>query len=121
MVSSRAHVSSALLSSRAPRADAASHSHRPRAKCARSAVAPHRRARVRPAYSSFRALVPDSLSRSICMGLGYFFIAFAMLTGTPINGALLGHGSDLHWPSPIVFSSVSLARPATTVGHADGG
>ena len=47
------------------------------------------------------------------MGLGYFFVAFAMLTGTPINGALLGHGSELHWPSPIVFSSVSHPPPTS--------
>lgn len=58
--------------------------------------------------------VSDRISRSICMGLGYCFIAFAMLTGTPIDGALLGHGSDLHWPSPIVFSAVSLARRCTS-------
>ncbi|EPT04639.1 hypothetical protein FOMPIDRAFT_1021830 [Fomitopsis schrenkii] len=63
---------------------------------------------------AYIALVPSVLAvlsnrteeLGICMGLGYCFIAFAMLTGTPIDGALLGHGSDLHWPSPIVFSAV---------------
>ncbi|KZT71789.1 MFS general substrate transporter [Daedalea quercina L-15889] len=63
---------------------------------------------------AYIALVPSVLavlaSRTeelgIRMGLGYFFVSFAMLTGTPIDGALLGQGSVLYWPKPIVFSGV---------------
>lgn len=42
------------------------------------------------------------------MGLGYFVVSFAMLTGTPIDGALLGNGTVLNWPKPIVFSAVCI-------------
>ncbi|KZT09439.1 MFS general substrate transporter [Laetiporus sulphureus 93-53] len=38
------------------------------------------------------------------IGVAYFLCAFALLTGTPITGALLGP-SD-HWAKPIVFSGV---------------
>lgn len=48
------------------------------------------------------------------IGLGYFATSFAMLTGTPIDGALLGHALVLHWTKPIVFSAVrSLAFQST--------
>lgn len=32
-----------------------------------------------------------------------------MLTGTPIDGALLGHTLMLHWTKPIVFSAVGFS------------
>jgi len=43
----------------------------------------------------------------IRMGLSYFLTSFALLTGTPISGALLG--TDVHWFRPIVFSGVTIA------------
>lgn len=48
------------------------------------------------------------LSYRVCslrIGFGYAFSSFAMLTGTPIDGALLG--PDNHWHKPIIFSGVS--------------
>jgi len=64
---------------------------------------------------AFISLVPPTvavLSRNmeeigIRMGLSYFLTAFAMLTGTPISGALLT--ADEHWFRPIVFSGVTIA------------
>jgi len=40
----------------------------------------------------------------IRMGLAFIVIAFAALTGTPIDGALLGN--DYTWAKPIIFSGV---------------
>ncbi|EED79152.1 predicted protein [Postia placenta Mad-698-R] len=37
-------------------------------------------------------------------GAGYFVASFALLTGSPIDGALLG--PEHHWPKAIVFSGV---------------
>jgi hypothetical protein len=41
---------------------------------------------------------------SIRMGLAFSIVAFSMLVGTPIEGALLGH--DFVWLRPIIFCGV---------------
>ena len=41
------------------------------------------------------------------IGTAYFITAIALLTGTPIDGALLG--PDNQWYKPIVFSGVRLS------------
>ncbi|KAH9935752.1 uncharacterized protein B0H18DRAFT_977124 [Fomitopsis serialis] len=54
------------------------------------------------------------------MGLGYCIVSFAMLTGTPIDGALLGQGSVCSGPSrPVVFSAVVMVAGAgfTCIGR----
>ncbi|KZT67592.1 MFS general substrate transporter [Daedalea quercina L-15889] len=69
---------------------------------------------------SYIALVPGTLAImakdtneiGIRIGLGYFATSFAMLTGTPIDGALVGHGTVLHWSKPIVFSAVVMIAGA---------
>ncbi|KAH9921464.1 major facilitator superfamily domain-containing protein [Fomitopsis serialis] len=69
---------------------------------------------------SYIALVPSTLAImakdtneiGVRIGLGYFATSFAMLTGTPIDGALLGHGLILNWSKPIVFSGVVIIAGA---------
>jgi len=41
------------------------------------------------------------------IGLNYFITSFAILTGTPITGALLS--SDQQWSKPIIFSGITMA------------
>ncbi|KAI0920152.1 hypothetical protein AcW1_001970 [Taiwanofungus camphoratus] len=63
---------------------------------------------------AYIALLPPTLATmaksadeiGLRIGFGYAFSSFAMLTGTPIDGALLG--PDNHWHKPIIFSGVVL-------------
>ncbi|KAH9918100.1 major facilitator superfamily domain-containing protein [Fomitopsis serialis] len=48
---------------------------------------------------------------AIRLGLGYFVTSFAMLTGTPIAGALFDEGG--RWYKPIVFNSVIMFAGAS--------
>ncbi|TFY65284.1 hypothetical protein EVJ58_g2061 [Rhodofomes roseus] len=70
-----------------------------------------------PSVFAVLASRPEELG--IQMGLGYCFTSLAMLTGSPIDGALLGHGTILHWPKPIVFSAVVmiLGSGVTCIGR----
>ncbi|KAH9913285.1 major facilitator superfamily domain-containing protein [Fomitopsis serialis] len=70
-----------------------------------------------PSVFAVLASKPEELG--IRMGLGYCIVSFAMLTGTPIDGALLGQGSVLQWPKPIVFSAVVMVAGAgfTCIGR----
>ncbi|KAF8518899.1 MFS general substrate transporter [Gautieria morchelliformis] len=52
-----------------------------------------------PAVASFAREVPEV---GVRMGFSYFLCSFAFLTGTPISGALLNHGTL--WFKPIIFS-----------------
>ncbi|EPS93825.1 hypothetical protein FOMPIDRAFT_1033567 [Fomitopsis schrenkii] len=70
----------------------------------------------------FIAMLPPTLasfSRSpdevgIRIGFGYCFSGFAMLTGSPISGALLGPEND--WAKPIIFSGVVTLAGAACMG-----
>ncbi|KAH9837561.1 uncharacterized protein C8Q71DRAFT_856763 [Rhodofomes roseus] len=61
-------------------------------------------------FGGFVAMVPPTLASTarspdeigIWIGSGYCFCSLAMLTGSPISGALLGPNND--WAKPIVFS-----------------
>jgi len=54
-----------------------------------------------------------SVSCSLRIGFGYFLTSFAILTGTPINGALLGsHGQ---WYKPTVFSGIVMLVGTVTL------
>ncbi|KZT05783.1 MFS general substrate transporter [Laetiporus sulphureus 93-53] len=62
-------------------------------------------------YLSLSAAALASLAKSVDevgvrLGAAYFMASFAFLTGTPINGALLG--TDDRWYRPTVFSGVVL-------------
>lgn len=63
------------------------------------------RDRVRMMYS-LTVPLPLTPVLSVRMGLGFFIVGFANLTGTPIVGALLKH--DYPWWKAIVFSGVSV-------------
>jgi len=62
---------------------------------------------------------PIQLTRvhSVRMGLGFFIVGFANLTGTPIVGALLKH--DYPWWKAIVFSGVSILSSSLRCTHTD--
>jgi len=60
-----------------------------------------------PMLASF-SRSPDEMGLRI--GFGYCFSALAMLTGTPIDGALLG--PEDHWAKPIIFSGVVMLAGA---------
>lgn len=60
------------------------------------------------AASSAACIPPDFWLTPICLcsfrvGMGYFLTSFAILTGTPISGALFKDGV---WSKPIAFSGV---------------
>ena len=64
-----------------------------------------------------KAAVLLSFSTSVRIGVAYFITSFAILTGTPIAGALL---KGNNWGKPIAFSGVRLShsvgiRPVTNV------
>lgn len=73
---------------------------------------------------AFISLLPPtlaSMSRSpaeigIRIGFGYCFVSFAMLTGTPIAGALLG--SENRWDRAIIFSGVVMLAGSALLGVA---
>jgi len=52
----------------------------------------------------------------IRIGFGYCFCSLAMLTGTPINGALLG--PEDRWAGPVVFSGVVMLAGAVFLAAA---
>ncbi|EED81649.1 predicted protein [Postia placenta Mad-698-R] len=54
--------------------------------------------------SVFAYLANDTGEVGLRTGLGFFVLAFAMLTGTPIDGALLG--DDYSWYKALIFSGI---------------
>ncbi|KAH9922390.1 MFS general substrate transporter [Fomitopsis serialis] len=66
-----------------------------------------------PAFASM-SRSPDEIG--IRIGLGYWFCGFAMLTGSPISGALLGPQDD--WTKPIIFSGVVMLAGTVCLGYA---
>ncbi|PCH39042.1 MFS general substrate transporter [Wolfiporia cocos MD-104 SS10] len=59
------------------------------------------------------ALTKDPGDMGFRLGLGYFVMSFAILTGSPIDGALLGGERD--WAKPIAFSGVVMLAGSATM------
>ncbi|KAH9949495.1 major facilitator superfamily domain-containing protein [Amylocystis lapponica] len=70
---------------------------------------------------AFIALYPPTLASmatesnevGLRIGVSYFLTSFALLTGTPIDGALLG--PELRWDRPIIFSAVTYIAGAAVL------
>ncbi|KZT66414.1 MFS general substrate transporter [Daedalea quercina L-15889] len=51
----------------------------------------------------------------VLLGLSYCITSFTLLTGTPIDGALLGSAEHAQWYRPTVFSGVTLTAGALSI------
>lgn len=61
--------------------------------------------------SVFAYLANDTGEVGLRTGLGFFVLAFAMLTGTPIDGALLG--DEYSWYKALIFSGIVMVAGAS--------
>ncbi|KZP00822.1 MFS general substrate transporter [Calocera viscosa TUFC12733] len=60
-------------------------------------------------FAPMLAIMADSMAEiGIRMGLAFFVMGVAGLTGNPINGALIGNGPEYAWWKAIVFSGIAL-------------